>query len=265
MTASNILQNQQLKKILDDYQQHKDIDILLTNAHKLNKREQVFCYAMVGGEFLQKNKYNDALVYLFKSYELEINLIAAYNLGFAFEILKDEEKMLKYYGIAINLFKCPRAHNQIGKFYLNESNVPILGNTPESYLLFATDHGINQGFANLIILYKDNYGKRIDIRMKQYEKTQNSNDLMNAMLDMLNSGDYFRYITLSKIVNIIGTPNEHILSLINQHEDDCAICLEYSNKCVKTFCNHSFCAKCISIITLNNHLCPMCRKDLFKV
>ena len=87
---------------------------------------------------------------------------------------------------------------------------------------------------------------------------------MDAMLTMLNKGDYYRYITLSKLHNVNMNGESNLLSLLKPHKAICEICCNDETECVDTFCKHSLCVTCLNeIIISENSSCPMCRKSLF--
>lgn len=251
-----------MQKYLSQYLADRDIDNFYNNIKTLTPKEQTLCLAVIGGEYIQKNDFTKAEQYLKESVNIDMNKINTYNLGYLCEKLNKEDEMIQYYSIAHNLGSF-EACNQLGAYFINKPEIPFIGNTPEWYLLLAANNGIVPAYNNLIKLYQDDYDKKINIMIKKYTITKDISVLMDAMLQMLNKGDYYRYVSLSKLYNISMNGKENLLSLLKPYEDTCPVCLDSSSECVKTLCGHTMCAGCMHSIIVQNPKCPLCRESLF--
>lgn len=206
--------------------------------------------------------------YLIRSIEAGGNPMGIYNLAYLYETKvrrgekNRESSMIELYELAIKN-NVLQAYNQLGR-YLMENPTIQSPHMPEDLFKHAASKGILPAKRNLATLYKDNYTKRIKIRQELWAETKTTEDLMNCMLDMLNSGDYHGYCRwmrdsgLSKSFDISAllknTPSIDMA--------ECCICF-VEGKCVKLACTHTCCCKCLFEVYIGPSLvCPMCRKEL---
>jgi len=230
---------------------------------KAEETKDYMLYLVVGTHFIQKeNNPRKAISYLKKSLGLKAFDPTAYNLGYAYELLFDEENMVQYYLLALDLGNFKSA-NQLGRYFLSTDKKFRFQNrelSVEDMLNLAADKGIIQAINNLITLYSDSPKKRFQIKMKKYELTKDITCFMDLMLDMLNTGHYYEYTQLVKAspVSLLKSPPGTINS-------DCPVCLE-NGSVLKLSCSHPLCLKCLekifSVSQARNIKCPLCRDGL---
>lgn len=256
-----------MNTFLNKFLKTKNKEQFLNDIQNLSGMEKAHCLAILGGEYLQENDKNNALVYLLQSSDICENGIAAYNLGYLYENEKNENEMIKYYTIAMK-HQIYQAYNQLGRYYLHQDIIPIVNKTPKELLTVAKNNKIIPAMRNLISLCVSTkkYADEISNRIELYLQTNKIEDLMNLMLAMLNKGDYFRYVYTMKTMkhvsfNSLQNLNKFYESSLIEHK--CTICFE-SSKCLQTTCKHMLCTNCMNNIIINdNPKCPYCRSELF--
>lgn len=248
--------------VLHEFAATKDVSRFLEEASKLGPVSRSMALALVGGELVSTDPAT-AKNYLTEAYNLDRNKLSCYNLAYYHECHKEVEPMVRHYIEAVNLGNL-RAYNQLGLFFFDQPIVPIFNQTPEYCFGQAACGGIVQGFNNLLRLYANNYGKRITTLHRKYKLTRDPIELMTLTLEMLNHGDYFRYISLQGLDRVMMDGEASLNSLLKPMLGECPICLTEAD-CVNTLCNHTMCIACLNKIIISpNPSCPICRQSLFK-
>jgi hypothetical protein len=262
-----------MQQALQKYISTKDINEYIKTLEKnKNCHQEDLFWAIAGAHYMEKQyfDYNKAKELCLKSLEIKNNMIAAYNIAYMNEqIIREkynktkEEEMLLYYMQAIELGEM-KSCNQLGCYYINEEKIPGTNKTPEEYLLKAHNSGIIQGTNNLINLYKrkNNYAKCIKIMMYKFTKTNDTMDLVEIMLYMLNNHKYADYCKFMKKLGKNDMDMNALIKYTNITDSECPVCLE-TKKCFCLDCSHSVCNSCLfNIFTNSSTQCPICRKEL---
>lgn len=253
----------------DKKEKIKDL-IKYTNENDFINKE---IYLAIIGTHYMTEEFSDEIVvdYLTKSNNYQINACASYNLGYFYEtkcrnnidIKENEIKMINFYNIAMK-FNNFQAYNQIGSYFIKETIIPIIKITPKKCLIIAKEKGIIQAFNNLIILYKNNYDKKITIMKNKFELTKKVEDLMIYILELLNNKDYKNYCIFMKELG--NNNNYNISAFLKKYPNlifyECCVCYE-EKKCFELQCKHKVCNNCLFDIFVNlDPLCPLCRDTL---
>lgn len=256
---------------LQQFASSKNVNDFITKLETTLKNDPnvAMGWAFVGAHYMSTvNNPDKCREYLLKSIQINPNPVAVYNLGYHYEqkIRKEydnqfELEMLKYYKMAIEM-NMKQAYNQIGSYYIDRDQVPVLGGTPESYLLMAYNAGIFPALNNLIKLHHNNYDKCSKYMLEKYNRTNDVMHLMEYILYMLNNHKYADYCKFMKKIGKNNMDMSVLLGTQNFITCECPICMT-EKKCIKMNCSHVVCNDCIfKIFTEVDAKCPFCRISL---
>lgn len=230
-------------------------------------------YTLLGTHYMVTEK-NDLLAedYLITSLELGGNAMGIYNLGYLYEDhlpqIQDgqlyselESKMIKCYVLAMDK-KIWQAYNQLGKYFLDNPKTNTTDLSPEQLFTTASEHNIVPACNNLIIMYKNNYNKRVGIMYTKYKITADIQDLTTYILELLNNKDYDRYCKISTDSTRITDIETVIQKSSNTKLGECCICSK-EKTCFELNCKHDVCGECLfEIYHHTKPLCPKCQCEL---
>ena len=241
-------------------------------------------FLLIGTHYLEKGAIDNVTIgFLKRSLAIKPMAPTAYNTAYIYETRlrsnssfnpsEDEKSMIELYLQSFSMGDV-KAANQLGCYFINDHNKTFglhsdTGTkkfTPETLLIAAANKGVFEAINNLIRFYQNDSLKRVLMRSRKFEITKDITHLVEALLDMLNSGLYKQYLGLIRQASLSAPDIKRFLkSPPGSSHGTCPVC--FINGSLLVFqCKHDLCFEClekiINIATTNNLKCPLCWKEL---